>query len=97
MEGIASTLEKVVARTLRRTDGAPILAWPVACGSAVAERTRAISFDSGLLVVEVPDAGWRAELRHLAQHYLAAINKCSAVAVERIEFTIAGTERRSQK
>ena len=97
VEAIASTLEKLVARTLRRTDDAPILAWPVACGSAVAGRSRAISFDSGLLVVEVPDAGWRAELRHLAPQYVAAINKCSAIPVERIEFTIAGTERRSQR
>jgi len=96
VEAIASTLEKVVARTLRRTDGAPILAWPVVCGSAVAERTRAISFDSGMLVVEVPDAGWRAELRHLAPHYLAAINKCSAVPVNRIEFTIARQMQKSE-
>ena len=90
MEAITSTLEKVVARTLRRASDAPILAWPVACGSAVAERTHAVSFASGVLVVEVPDAGWRAELRHLAPHYVAAINKCSAVPVNRIEFTLSG-------
>jgi hypothetical protein len=97
VEAIASTLEKVVARTLRRANDAPVLAWPVACGSAVAIRTRAVSFRSGVLSVEVPDAGWRAELMHLAPNYVAAINKCSALRVDRIEFTIAGTECRTQK
>jgi len=96
VEAIASTLEKVVAMTLRRTDEAPILAWPVACGSAVAIRSRAVSFASGVLQVQVPDAGWRAELRHLAPHYVAAINKCSAVPVHRIEFTIAGSAQKSE-
>ena len=92
MEAIASTLEKVVAQHLRRaTDGA-ILAWPVVCGSRVAMRTRALSFRSGVLSVEVPDRGWRSELTHLAPRYLAGMNKYSAVAVERIEFTLARSE-----
>jgi predicted nucleic acid-binding Zn ribbon protein len=89
MEAIASTLEKVVARNLRRATDAAILAWPVACGSAVAVRTRAMSFRSGVLLVEVPDVGWRAELIQLAPRYLAAINRYSAVPVSRIEFTVA--------
>lgn len=97
MEAIASTLEKVVARNLRCAKDAPILAWPVACGSAVALRTRAVSYNSGVLLVEVPDAGWRAELVHLASHYVAAINKCSSFPVDRIEFRIAGSESRSHK
>jgi hypothetical protein len=97
VEAIASTLEKVVARTLRRASDAPILAWPVACGSAVAVRTRAVSLHGGVLQVEVPDVGWRAELMHLAPHYVAAINRCSAVRVDRIEFKVASIEHRSQK
>lgn len=96
MEAIASTLEKVVASALRRTHEAPILAWPVACGSAVAMRTRALSFQSGVLLVEVPDSGWRAELMHLAPNYVAAINKCSAVPVDRIEFKINDQSRSRQ-
>jgi hypothetical protein len=55
-------------------------------------RTRAVSFHSGVLLVEVPDKGWRTELMHLAPNYVAAINKCSPVPVNRIEFTVAGRE-----
>jgi hypothetical protein len=65
-----------------------LLAWPVACGSAVADRTRALSFSDGILRVEVADAGWRRELASLAPRYLALINKYSATSVKRIEFLV---------
>jgi len=90
VERIAPALEKIVSASLRRAPvgQAPLLAWPLACGSAVAARTTALSFDKGVLRVEVPDAGWRAELRHLAPQYLAVINRYSSSPVGRIEFVI---------
>jgi hypothetical protein len=83
-------LETIVAKALRRTPPAEsaLLAWPVACGSAVADRTRALSFSDGILRVEVADAGWRRELAHLAPRYVALINKYSATSVQRIEFVV---------
>ena len=66
----------------------PLLAWPVVCGSAVAERTRALIFSAGILRVEVADTGWRQELSSLAPRYLAAINRYSAVQVSRIQFVV---------
>jgi hypothetical protein len=90
VERISPTLEKIVAGSLRRAPAgqAPLLAWPLACGSAVAARTSALTFDQGILRVEVPDAGWRAELRHLAPQYLAVINRYSSSPVSKIEFVI---------
>jgi hypothetical protein len=90
LESAASRLESVIVRALHRTPTteAPLLAWSVACGSAVAERTRALSFCAGILQVEVADAGWRKELSALAPRYLAAINKYSATPVRRIEFVV---------
>jgi predicted nucleic acid-binding Zn ribbon protein len=84
-------LEKVVARSLRKAPAAqaPLLAWPLACGSSVAERTRALGFADGILRVEVADAGWRKELQSLAPRYVAAINKYVPENVARIEFVIA--------
>jgi hypothetical protein len=94
VESLASSLEKVVASSLRRAPNAdgPLLAWPLACGSAVAARTRAMSFGSGVLRVEVPDEGWRAELQHLAARYLFALNRYSAATVSRIEFVLPGQD-----
>lgn len=86
----AAGLERVVTRSLRKAPAGegPLLAWPVACGSAVAARTRALEFVGGVLRVEVPDAGWRRELQSLAPRYLAALNRYLGDCVMRIEFVV---------
>jgi predicted nucleic acid-binding Zn ribbon protein len=96
VEQIASALEKIVTRSVRRSVNSPVLAWPLACGSAVAERTQAVSFAYGVLRIEVPDMGWRTELQHLAPRYLAALNRYAGESVGRIEFVLR-TEGESQK
>jgi hypothetical protein len=89
VEPIASTMEKIVAASLRKVPGdeAVLLAWPVACGSAVAARTKALEFSCGVLRVEVPDSAWRAELQELAPRYVAALNRY-AKGVSRVEFVV---------
>jgi hypothetical protein len=86
----STALETVIAKALHRAPASEsaMLAWPVACGSAVADRTRAFNFSAGVLQVEVVDAGWRRELINLAPRYLAVINKYSATPVTRIEFVV---------
>jgi hypothetical protein len=83
-------LETIIAKALHRApvSESALLAWPIACGSAVADRTRALSFSDGILRVEVADPGWRRELATLAPRYVALINKYSAVSVKRIEFVV---------
>jgi hypothetical protein len=90
MEQVGAGLEKIVAGSLRRSPAGegPLLAWALACGQAVAARTRAVGFAQGILRVEVPDAGWRAELQALAPQYLAVLNRYVAESVGRIEFVI---------
>jgi Dna[CI] antecedent, DciA len=90
MEQAGAALEKVVATGLRRAPAGqgPVLAWALACGHAVAMRTRSLDFAQGILRVEVPDWGWRAELQALAPQYLAVINRCVAESVKRIEFVV---------
>jgi hypothetical protein len=90
LDRAAGRLETIVAKALHRAPAkeSPLLAWPVACGSAVADRTRALSFSDGVLRVEVADAGWRRELTALTPRYLATINRYSATAVRRIEFVV---------
>jgi hypothetical protein len=86
----SSDLEAIVAKALHRAPAgeSALLAWPVACGSAVADRTRALSFSDGILRVEVADSGWRRELTQLAPRYVAVINKYSVASVKRIEFLV---------
>jgi hypothetical protein len=90
VERAAGRLETIVANALNRApaEESPLLAWPVACGSAVSQRTRATRFSDGILYVEVADASWKRELAALVPRYLATINRYSAVAVRRIEFVV---------
>jgi len=89
VEPIATTIEKIIAGSLGKVpcQEAVLLAWPIACGSAVAARTQAIEFSGGMLRVEVPDSAWRAELQHLAPKYLYTLNRY-AKGVTRIEFMV---------
>lgn len=97
MERATAGLQKIVSDALRRTPPAqaPMLAWPLACGTAVAERTRPIEFTDGVLRVEVPDSGWRTELQALAPQYVAVINRYTAQNVRRIEFVVHNRPRNS--
>ena len=90
MEKVGAGLEKIVAGSLRRAPAGqgPLQAWALACGQAVAARTRAVDFAQGILRVQVRDAGWRAELQALAPQYLAVINRFVAESVTRIEFVV---------
>ena len=81
----------------------PEAAWDFAAGRAVAEKTRVLGCNLGrnlgcnlgcnlsgekqTLLVEVPDATWRAQLYAMAPQFLARLNQF--VPVERIEFTLA--------
>ena len=92
MEQAGAGLEKIVADSLRLMPAAeaPLMAWPVVCGSAVAERSRAVSFSDGVLHIEVADAGWKRELQALAPRYLATINRYLRQGVQRLEFVVRG-------
>ncbi len=89
MEPIAPEMEKIIAGSLRKAPSAEaaLLAWPMACGSAVAARTQATEYSHGTLRVEVPDPAWRSELQHLAPRYVAVLNRY-VKGVSRVEFVV---------
>jgi len=95
MEQAGLGIEKIVAASLRRAPAGtgPVLAWPIACGQKVATRTSALDFADGILRVEVPDSGWRAELQSLAPQYLAVLNRYTGSSVRRIEFVVPEIQR----
>ena len=94
LEQAGAGLEIIVAQSLRLAPpaDAPLMAWPVVCGSTVADRTRALSFADGVLFVEVAGQRWQAELQALAPRYVAAINRFTTEKVHRIEFVIASAK-----
>ncbi len=96
MQHASSTLKKIFADTLRKEagDAAALLAWPLACGSKLAEKTNAIGYADGVLTVEVPDATWQQQLQGLERQYLAALRPISAQAVSAIKFVVRGRRLR---
>jgi hypothetical protein len=99
MEQAGTVLEKIVAQSLRQASpaDAPGLAWPLVCGSRVAERTRALNYEGGVLRVEVSDAGWKSELQTLAPRYLTMLNRYTTERVSRIEFVVTPPASAGQK
>jgi hypothetical protein len=90
MQQARTTLKKIFADTLRRGGGddALLLAWPLACGSKVAEKTSAVGYADGVLTVEVPDATWQQQLEGFSRQYAAALKEISAQPVDTIKFVV---------
>ena len=92
MQHAASTLRKIFRDSVcREGSDAPILAWPLACGSKIAERATALSFADGVLTVSVPDRTWQHQLQSFTAQYLGALNSISTAKVDRIAFVV-GTD-----
>lgn len=91
MHHARATLRKIFADKVCTQAGedAPLLAWPVVCGAAVAEKTRALSFVDGVLIVGVPDVAWRGQLQGMYQQYLAGLNQIAGKQVKNISFVVA--------
>ncbi len=96
MQPAGPTLKKIFADTLRREAGedAPLLAWPLACGTKIAAKTNAIGYANGVLDVEVPDANWQHQLQGLHHQYLAALKPISTQPVNAINFVVKGRPAR---
>ena len=91
MQHARGTLRKIFKDQVCSKAGvqAPLLAWPVVCGAAVAEKTRALSFVDGVLVVAVPDVVWRRQLQLMYQQYLGGLNQIAGQQVRNISFVVA--------
>ena len=105
MEQAAGILQRIMAETVAQTlkrlppGELPQAAWEFAAGQAVAEKTRVLGCeercDGKTLRVQVVDATWRAQLSAMAPQYVARLRPY--LAVERIEFEVAGPQPTSAK
>ena len=95
MERARNALASLAVTILKTApkDEAVVLAWPLVCGGAVAERTQAAEFAAGILTVVVPDKAWQSELRGFERQYLASLKSLVPVEVGKIRFVVAGDRR----
>jgi predicted nucleic acid-binding Zn ribbon protein len=89
MERASDTLQHILARALKNLPSGqlPEAAWEFAAGRAVAEKTRVLACETTTLVVEVPDANWRAQLYAMAPQFVARLNQF--IRIEHIKFELA--------
>jgi predicted nucleic acid-binding Zn ribbon protein len=89
MERVSDTLQRIMVQALKRLppEQLPAAAWDFAAGKAVADKTRVLGCEDGTLVVEVPDANWRAQLYAMAPQFLSRLNQFTRI--EHIEFKLA--------
>ena len=88
MHHARATLSKIYGTAVQKVAGeqAPVVAWPLVCGSKVAQRTAALGCVNGELAVRVPDKIWRNELQCFQDRYVAALNQVSRHKVKSIRF-----------
>ncbi len=94
MQHASGTLRKIFRDNVcREGTEAPLLAWPLACGTKIAERAQALSFADGTLTVAVPDETWRRQLQSFVSQYLAAMSGVTSQKVNKIEFVVTRTQQ----
>jgi len=91
MQSARQDLQSLAARVLKDAppDEAAVLAWPLVCGPAVAERAKAIAFEDGTLRVIVPDRGWQMPLEAFSAQYADRLSRLAGVVVNRIIYQTA--------
>jgi predicted nucleic acid-binding Zn ribbon protein len=90
MESVRTGLRQIMQDLLRArpAEEAVVLAWPLVCGKEVAARTRAVSFNEGSLIVEVPDTAWRNQLQSFTPRYISGYEGLLGQVVQSVKFTV---------
>ena len=90
-------MQRIMVQALKRlpSEQLPAAAWDFAAGKAVADKTRVLGCEKETLMVEVPDANWRAQLYAMAPRFLARLNQF--IRIERIKFKLARPQDEPRK
>ena len=90
MEPVRTGLRQIMQDLLRTrpAEEAVLLAWPLVCGKEVAARTRAVRFNEGSLIVEVPDTAWRNQLQSFGSRYISGYEGLLGQVVQSVQFKI---------
>ena len=90
MQSTRESLHVLAARLLKDVtpEEAVVLAWPLVCGSAVAQRTEALSFENLTLRVRVPDRSWKSQLEAFSARYVEKLSRLTGASITRIAYEI---------
>jgi hypothetical protein len=88
MEGIRGLLKKSLGESLNslRVEDKLAAAWPVACGKTMAGRAVVMSYDEGILRVQVENKAWLQQLTAMREQLAGEMAKIAGVRVSEIHF-----------
>lgn len=88
MEGMRDLLKRSLVKSLREMpdEDKIVVAWPVACGKAMAERGTVVGYSKGVVLVEVADAAWLRQMLSIQGQLAWEIGRISGVRVRGIDF-----------
>jgi len=97
MESMRELLKRNLARSLEAMPEMDRLlaAWPVACGKAMADRGEIVSFEAGVVRVQVESAPWLDQMRSMSAILERELAKIAGVKIAGIHFEVKrfGPER----
>jgi hypothetical protein len=99
MRSSRQDLPTIAARVLKgaEIEEAVLLAWTLACGSGVAERTTATAFHNGTLHVLVPDRAWQIQLGSFSGEYCQRLSQLTGAAVTHISYEVGPSHRQQTR
>jgi predicted nucleic acid-binding Zn ribbon protein len=88
MEGMRDLLKGVLGRSLNTLCDEDRLAaaWLVACGKTMAERGTVVSYDDGVLRVQVENRAWLQQLMSMRGQLAGEMARIAGVRVSEIHF-----------
>ena len=88
MQGIRDLLKGSLGQSLSslRDEDKLAAAWPVACGKTMAERGTVVSYDDGVLRVQVEDRAWLHQLMSMRGQLAREMARIAGVMVSEIHF-----------
>jgi len=89
VQSISADLDRIKQDLLRQLPApdAAREAWDMVSGSSVAQKTKVVSFEAGVLTIAVPSREWRSELEGLRAHYLQRLAQICPVKIQELRFT----------
>jgi hypothetical protein len=90
MQPLRQALRQTLRRSLRDMgeEDRLALAWPVACGSALAGRAEVVRYDEGILTLAVASREWLSEFEQLAALLTSDLRRVSGVQLAAIHFEL---------
>lgn len=96
VEGMRDMLKGSLRRSLglMRDEDRLAMAWPVACGKALAERGAVVGYTDGVVHIEVTDGAWLRQMASMQAQLAGEMARIAGVKVAGIHFEVKKTATR---